>query len=163
MTLRGISPVLKYRGQGCLGCLMSIPQSASGPIQSRDDLVRQLSKGSRPKDQWRIGTEHEKFVYDLKTHKPVRCEGGGPRTRRLGEGLHRFAWQPVREGEHIIGLTQNGASLSLEPGGQFELSGAPLKTVHETCAETNTHLDECREVANEIGVGVLGLGFAPSC
>ena len=76
--------------------------------------------------------------------------------------MQRFGWEPVREGENIIGLTQNGASLSLEPGGQFELSGAPLKTVHETCAEVNTHLEQTREVASEIGAGVLGFGFAPN-
>src|SRR5205814_5402506 len=107
-------------------------------IQSRDDLVRQLSKGCRPKADWRIGTEHEKFVYDLKTHKPVSYEGK-PGIRQLLEGMQRFGWQPVREGEHIIGLSQNGASLSLEPGGQFELSGAPLRTVHETCNEVDVH------------------------
>ena len=140
---------------------MSIPQSGSGPIQSRDDLVRHLSKGCRPRADWAIGTEHEKFVYDLATHKPVAYEGR-PGIRQLLEGMQRFGWEPVREGGNIIGLTQNGASLSLEPGGQFELSGAALKTVHETCAETNTHLDQCREVASEIGVGVLGFGFAPS-
>ena len=140
---------------------MSIPQSASGPIQSRDDLVRQLSKGCRPPAEWRIGTEHEKFVYDLKTHKPVSYDGR-PGIRQLLEGMQRFGWQPVREGENIIGLTQNGASLSLEPGGQFELSGAPLKTIHETCAEVDTHLEQTRAVAAEIGVGVLGFGFAPN-
>lgn len=140
---------------------MSIPQSASGSIESRDDLVRQLSKGCRPKADWRIGTEHEKFVYDLKTHKPVAYDGK-PGIRQLLEGMQRFGWQPVREGENIIGLTQNGASLSLEPGGQFELSGAPLRTIHETCSEVNTHLEQTRAVANEIGVGVLGFGFAPS-
>jgi glutamate--cysteine ligase len=156
--LRLSIPALKYRPEGVF---MSIPQSASGPIQSRDDLVRQLSKGSRPKDEWRIGTEHEKFVYDLKTHKPVAYDAR-PGIRQLLEGMQRFGWQPVREGENIIGLTQNGASLSLEPGGQFELSGAALKTVHETCSEVNTHLEQTREVANEIGAGVLGFGFAPN-
>ena len=140
---------------------MSVPQSASGPIQSRDDLVRQLSKGCRPKEQWRIGTEHEKFVYDLKTHKPVAYDTK-PGIRQLLEGMQRFGWAPVREGETVIGLSQDGASISLEPGGQYELSGAALKTVHETCAEVNTHLEQTREVANEIGVGVLGFGFAPS-
>src|SRR6201996_3695682 len=140
---------------------MSIPQSASGPIQSRDDLVRQLSKGCRPKAEWRIGTEHEKFVYDLKTHKPVAYDAR-PGIRQLLEGMQRFGWEPVREGENIIGLTQNGASLSLEPGGQFELSGAAVKSVHETCAEVNTHLEQTREIAGEIGAGVLSLGFAPN-
>ena len=106
---------------------MSIPQSASGPIQSRDDLVRQLSKGCRPKEQWRIGTEHEKFVYDLKTHKPVAYDAR-PGIRQLLEGMQRFGWEPVREGDTLIGLIQNGASISLEPGGQYELSGAAVKT-----------------------------------
>src|SRR5579862_9500393 len=138
---------------------MSIPQSAGGLIESRDDLVRHLSRGCRPREQWRIGTEHEKFVYDLKTHMPVSYEAG---IRPLLEGMGRFGWQPVREGGNIIGGTMDGASLSLEPGGQFELSGAPVKTVHETCAEVNIHLEQTREVANELGLGVLGLGFAPS-
>src|SRR5882757_1199405 len=140
---------------------MSIPQSASGPIQSRDDLVRQLSKGSRPKADWRIGTEHEKFVYDLKTRKPVAYDGK-PGIRQLLEGMQRFGWAPLREGDTMIGLSRNDASISLEPGGQFELSGAPLQTVHETCTEVNTHLEQTREVANEIGAGVLGFGFAPN-
>jgi glutamate--cysteine ligase len=140
---------------------MSIPQSASGPIESRDDLVRHLSRGCRPRADWAIGTEHEKFVYDLKTRKPVAYDGK-PGIRQLLEGMQRFGWQPVREGDNIIGLTQNGASLSLEPGGQFELSGAALKTVHETCAEVTTHQEQTREIAAEIGAGVLGFGFAPS-
>lgn len=140
---------------------MSVPQSASGPIENRDDLLHQLSKGCRPRKDWRIGTEHEKFVYDLKTHKPVTYDGT-PGIRQLLAGMERFGWRPVREGENVIGLTQNGASISLEPGGQFELSGAPLVSIHETCAEVNTHLVQAREVAGEIGVGMLGFGFAPN-
>jgi glutamate--cysteine ligase len=112
---------------------MSIPQSGSGPIQSRDDLVRHLSKGCRPRDDWSIGTEHEKFVYDLKTHKPVAYDGK-PGIRQLLEGMERFGWTPVREGEHIIGLTQNGASLSLEPGGQFELTRSCATTCPRSAA-----------------------------
>jgi len=140
---------------------MSIPQSAGGAIESRADLVRYLEAGSKPKADWRIGTEHEKFVYDLKTMKPVPYEG--PKgIRAMLEGMRRFGWAPVMEGDHIIGLTQDGASISLEPGGQFELSGAPLRSVHQTCAEVNTHQEQVREVANELGVGVLGLGYAPS-
>ena len=140
---------------------MSIPQSAGGPIESRDDLVRHLSDGCKPRAEWRIGTEHEKFVYDLKTHKPLDYETR-PGIRQLLDGMKRFGWEPVLEGENIIGLIQNKASLSLEPGGQFELSGAPLKTVHETCAEVNTHLVQVREVADEMEAGVIGLGYAPS-
>ncbi|MBN9534184.1 MAG: glutamate--cysteine ligase [Alphaproteobacteria bacterium] len=140
---------------------MSIPQSAGGPIGSRDDLVRYLEAGSKPRADWRIGTEHEKFVYDPRTFKPVPYDGR-PGIRLLLEGMARFGWQPILEGENIIGLSQDGASLSLEPGGQFELSGAPLKTVHETCTEVNTHQRQVREVAGEIGAGVIGLGYAPT-
>jgi glutamate--cysteine ligase len=140
---------------------MSIPQSAGGPIESREALVRHLEAGSKPKSEWRIGTEHEKFVYDLKTMKPVPYLGK-PGIHGLLEGMRRFGWEPVMEGDNIIGLSQNGASISLEPGGQFELSGAALKSVHETCSEVNAHQEQVREVAAEIGAGVLGLGFAPT-
>ncbi|MGH6870298.1 MAG: glutamate--cysteine ligase [Rhizomicrobium sp.] len=139
---------------------MSIPQSAGGPIGSRDDLVRHLASGSKPREQWRIGTEHEKFVYDLKTFRPVGYDGR-PGIRALLDGMRRFGWEPVMEGDHIIGLAQNGASISLEPGGQFELSGAALRTVHETCSEVNTHQEQVRQVADDIGAGVIGLGYAP--
>ena len=138
---------------------MSIPQSAGGPIETRDDLVRHLSEGSKPREQWRIGTEHEKFVYDLKTFKPLAYETK-PGIRQLLEGMERFGWEPVREGENIIGLTQNKASLSLEPGGQFELSGAPLKTVHETCAEVNTHLAQTRETDVDLHSGQPTAGMS---
>jgi glutamate--cysteine ligase len=137
---------------------MSIPQSAGGPIESRDDLVRYLESGNKPKAEWRIGTEHEKFVYCIKTYNPLKYDG----IKALLEGMQRFGWQPIMEGENIIGLTQNGASISLEPGGQFELSGAPLKTVHETCAEVAQHQQQVRQVAAEIGAGALGLGYAPT-
>jgi glutamate--cysteine ligase len=140
---------------------MSIPQSVRGPIGSRDDLVRYLEAGSKPQSEWRIGTEHEKFVYDLATAKPIPYEGR-PGIRVLLEGMRRFGWEPVMEGDHIIGLSQNSASISLEPGGQFELSGAPLKSVHQTCSEVNTHQEQVREVAAEIGAGVIGLGYAPT-
>jgi glutamate--cysteine ligase len=141
---------------------MSIPQSAGGAIQSRADLVAHIAAGAKPREQWRIGTEHEKFVYSLKDHKPLPYLGQ-PGIRVLLEGMQRFGWRPVMEGENIIGLVQNdGAAVSLEPGGQFELSGAQLRNVHEACAEVNTHRHQVREVCAEIGAGCLGLGFAPT-
>ncbi|HAJ45347.1 MAG TPA: glutamate--cysteine ligase [Alphaproteobacteria bacterium] len=139
---------------------MSIPQAGGGPIGSRDDLVAYLADGSKPREAWRIGTEHEKFGYDLKTLKPLPYEGR-PGIKAMLEGLKRFGWEPVMEGPYIIGLKQGGAAISLEPGGQFELSGAPLRSLHETCAEVNTHLDQVKEVAGEMGAGFLGMGFAP--
>ncbi len=140
---------------------MSIPQSAGGAIESRADLVRYLEAGAKPKAEWRIGTEHEKFVYDPKMMKPVPYDGAHG-IRALLEGMRRFGWQPVMEGDNIIGLTQNEASITLEPGGQFELSGAPLRTVHETCSEVNVHQEQVREIAREIGAGIIGLGYAPN-
>ena len=140
---------------------MSIPQSAGGPITSRADLVAHIAAGSKPRADWRIGTEHEKFVYSLKNYKPLPYEGPAG-IRALLEGMERFGWAPIREGENIIGLSQDDAAISLEPGGQFELSGAPLRTIHETCVETNTHLRQVREIFAEIGAGCLGVGFAPT-
>ena len=140
---------------------MSIPQAAGGPIQSRDDLVRYIADAGKPRAQWRIGTEHEKFVYNLTTLKPLSY-ASRPGIREMLKAMQRFGWQPVMEGEHIIGLSQNNASISLEPGGQFELAGAPLKSLNQTCAEVNTHQAQIREIAAELGVGVLGIGYAPT-
>lgn len=140
---------------------MSIPQAGGGPIESRAQLVAMIADGCKPRKEWRIGTEHEKFGYRLKDFTPLPYEGSNG-VKALLEGMQRFGWQPVFEGDNIIGLKQGGAAISLEPGGQFELSGAPLKTVHETCSEVNLHLEQVREVAGEIGAGFLGLGFAPT-
>ena len=140
---------------------MSIPQSGGGPIESRDQLAGLLEKGCKPKDQWRIGTEHEKFGYCRDTHLPIPYEGDRS-VRAVLEGLQdRYQWDPVFEGPHLIGLSKDGANISLEPGGQLELSGAPLETIHQTCDEVNSHLREVKDVADEIGVGFIGLGAAP--
>jgi glutamate--cysteine ligase len=144
---------------------MSIPQTAGGPIGSREDLVSHLAQGAKPRADWRIGTEHEKFVYSLKTLKPLRYEGanpGDPSIRTLLRGMETFGWKPIYEGLNVIGLTQDGASISLEPGGQFELSGAPLESVHQTCSELATHRNQLREVCAAIGAGSIGVGFTPT-
>jgi glutamate--cysteine ligase len=140
---------------------MSIPQSGGGPIERESQLAEYLAAGCKPKDAWRIGTEHEKFGYCKDTLRPLPYDG--PRSiRAMLEGLRdRFGWTEVREGEHIIGLTQDGANVSLEPGGQLELSGAPLGTIHQTCDEVNEHLREVQAVADGIGAGFIGLGAAP--
>lgn len=140
---------------------MSIPQQGGGPVESRADLVRFLADGSKPKDKWGIGTEHEKFGFNTETLAPLPYEGPAGIEAML-TGLTRFGWEPVLEVGKIIGLSQGGASVSLEPGGQLELSGANLKTLHQTCNEVHAHLDQVREVADEIGAGFLGLGVAPS-
>jgi glutamate--cysteine ligase len=140
---------------------MSIPQSGGGPIESRAQLAEYLASGCKPKDAWRIGTEHEKFGYCRDTLKPLPYDG--PRSvKAVLKGMRdRYGWAPVFEGQNIIGLSHEGANVSLEPGGQLELSGAPLRTIHETCDEVNAHLREVKSVADGLGVGFIGLGAAP--
>ncbi|KIN62121.1 Glutamate-cysteine ligase [Sulfitobacter noctilucicola] len=140
---------------------MSIPQSGGGPIERHEQLAEYLADGCKPKSEWRIGTEHEKFGYCKDTLKPLPYEGERS-IRVMLEGLRdKHNWAPVEEGGKLIGLEKDGANVSLEPGGQLELSGAPVETIHETCDEVNTHLREVQEVADEIGVGWIGLGAAP--
>ena len=140
---------------------MSIPQEGGGPIESLDDLVTYIASGEKPKSDWRIGTEHEKFGYVIADKTPLPYRGPVSVLAML-EGLRdRFGWEPVLEQDNIIGLQRNGANVSLEPGGQLELSGAPLETIHQTCDEVNEHLAEVRAVADDIGAGFIGLGAAP--
>jgi glutamate--cysteine ligase len=133
------------------------------PVATRDDLVEWLAAGIRPKSQFRIGTEHEKFGFTIARHEPVPYEGACS-IRALLDGMRLLlGWEPIMEGEHIIGLVDvtGGGAISLEPGGQFELSGAPVETVHETCAELMAHLAQLREVGGALGIGFLGLGMSP--
>ena len=140
---------------------MSGPSNVKdAPIESRHALVDYLASGGRPKEQWRIGTEHEKFGFRLDDLRPLPWDGErGIRAMLLG--LTRFGWQPVEEHGNLIALLKDGASVSLEPAGQLELSGAQLKTIHGTCCETSSHLDEVQAVASELDVGFLGMGFQP--
>jgi glutamate--cysteine ligase len=140
---------------------MSIPQSGGGTIEHIDDLAAYMASGEKPKDQWRIGTEHEKFGWLTDTRQPLPYAGDRS-ISALFAGLEaRFGWTPVREGDNTIGLTRGLANISLEPGGQFELSGAPLASIHETMAETTAHLDEVKSIAAPLGIRFMGTGAAP--
>ncbi len=140
---------------------MSSPSHAADtPITGRDQLIQSLAKGEKPRADWRIGTEHEKFGFRLDDLRPPTYEGERGIEAML-HGLVRFGWEPVRENGHVIALLRDGASVSLEPAGQLELSGAALKTIHQTCVETGTHLDEVAQVAGELQLGFLGMGFQP--
>ena len=141
---------------------MSAPAKPSlEPITSRGQLVEWLESGGKPADQWRIGTEHEKFAFTIDDLRPLPYDGPhGIKT--LLEGLTRFGWHPVEENGHVIALLDDtGASVTLEPGGQVELSGAPLDNIHQTCCETYLHLKQVKEVAQSLGAGFLGVGFQP--
>ncbi|MCC5975914.1 MAG: glutamate--cysteine ligase [Rubellimicrobium sp.] len=140
---------------------MSIPQSGGGTIERPEQMVEYIAEGCKPKAEWRVGTEHEKFGFLTDTLQPLPYDGDRS-IRALLEGLAaRFGWSRIEEGGQIIGLARGGASVSLEPGGQFELSGAPLATIAETEAELRGHLDEVASLAGPMGVGFLAMGAAP--
>lgn len=140
---------------------MSIPQSGGAPIEHYDQLVQYLADGCKPRQSWRIGTEHEKFGYNVNTLEPLPYEGACG-IRIVLEGLRdKHGWAPVEEAGKLIGLKKGAANISLEPGGALELSGAPVETIHETCDEVNTHLREVKDVADAIGASFIGLGAAP--
>lgn len=141
---------------------MSSPLPAGDePITDSRQLAAYLEAGSKPMEKWQIGTEHEKFAFYIDDHRPVPYEG----SRGIGvllAALSRFGWAPIEENGVLIGLKDPvGCSVTLEPGGQVELSGAPLPTIHQTCNEVNTHLRQVREVGGELGIGMVGLGFMP--
>jgi len=137
------------------------PDSKGEPITDKRQLVAYLEAGNKPEAEWRIGTEHEKFGFTWDDTNPLPYEG--PRgIRALLEGLAgSFGWQPILENDLPIALKKAGCNITLEPGGQFELSGAPLRTIQETCGEVHSHLMEVKHVAEPLGIGMLGMGFRP--
>jgi glutamate--cysteine ligase len=129
-------------------------------IETRDQLISLFEDGEKPADRWKIGTEHEKFVYRLADHRaPSYDEPGG--IRDLLDGLREFGWEPVEEGGNVIALSGSDGTISLEPAGQLELSGAALTDLHQTCAETGRHLEQVKAVGEKLGLGFLGLGMWP--
>ena len=141
---------------------MSIPSAAkSTPIGGRQQLADYLAAGEKPREAWRIGTEHEKFGFLTDSLRPPTFEGDRGIRVLLETLASRYGWQIAREGDTPVALTRGMANITLEPAGQLELSGAPLETVHDTCREVNAHLDEVRSVADSLGIGFLGMGFQP--
>jgi glutamate--cysteine ligase len=140
---------------------MSAPPTTRGePITSKRQMIDYIAQGSKPRERWRIGTEHEKFGFNQRDLRPLPYEGPAG-VKALLQGLTRFGWKPVLEEGNVIALTLDNCNITLEPGGQFELSGAPLESIHETCRETCTHLNQVKEVCTELGIGMLGMGFQP--
>ena len=129
-------------------------------IESLDQLAAPMAAGEKPREAWRIGTEHEKFVYDTTDHHaPSYDEQGG--IRDLLGALTQFGWEPIIEGGNVIALKGSDGNVSLEPAGQLELSGAPLENLHQTCAETGRHLAQVKTIGDHIGKAYLGLGMWP--
>ncbi len=138
----------------------TVTDTNAAVIEDRQQLIDFFAGGEKPAERWRIGTEHEKFVYRTDDHRaPSWDEPGG--IRDLLNGLTEFGWRPVEENGKIIALTGADGSVSLEPAGQFELSGAPLENLHETCAETGRHLQQVKTLGDRLGLGFLGMGMWP--
>lgn len=134
------------------------------PIETRDELVAWIEAGIKPAREFRVGTEHEKFAFTTADHAPVPYAGERG-IKALLEGMQALlGWEPILDAGNLIGLfdEEGGGAISLEPGGQFELSGAPVATIHETCTELQSHLDQLRRVAEPLGIGFLGIGMAPT-
>ena len=141
--------------------MTTAPSSPGAPITDKRQLVEHLESGCKPPAGWRVGTEHEKFVFRRADLRRVPYEGPDGIGAVLGE-MTRFGWKPILENGNQIALENDAqCAITLEPGGQFELSGAPLETVHQTCDEVHEHLRQVREVCDELGLGMLGLGFDP--
>jgi len=141
---------------------MSAPPKSSGaPITDRRQLIEYLEQGAKPAADWRIGTEHEKFAFRTADKRPLPYDGPGGIRDVLNAFVERFGWEPLYEGDNVIALARGQANISLEPGGQFELSGAPLSTIHQTCAEVTEHLCQVKDIGKDLGFGMLGLGFNP--
>jgi glutamate--cysteine ligase len=141
---------------------VSIPSAVkSTPIRDRQQLTDYLAAGEKPREAWRIGTEHEKFGFLTDTLRPPTFEGDRGIKLLLETMATRYGWDVAREGENPVALSRDKASITLEPAGQLELSGAPLETIHQTCSEVNSHLEEVRSIADGMGLGFLGMGFQP--
>lgn len=141
---------------------MSIASAVKNtPIESRQQLVDYLAAGEKPREAWRIGTEHEKFGFRTDDLRPPSFEGERGIRALLERLAARYGWQIAREGDTPVALTRGQANITLEPAGQLELSGAPLETIHQTCREVNEHLEEVRSIAEGMGLGFLGMGFQP--
>ncbi|TAM59739.1 MAG: glutamate--cysteine ligase [Rhodanobacter sp.] len=141
---------------------MSIPSAVKSiPIAGRQQLADYLAAGEKPREAWRIGTEHEKFGFLTDSLRPPTFEGDRGIKLLLETLATRYGWEVAREGENPVALSRGGASITLEPAGQLELSGAMLETIHQTCGEVNAHLQEVRSVADGMGLGFLGMGFQP--
>ena len=133
--------------------------SKDSPVESKQQLIDYIADGEKLKSDWTIGTEHEKFVYCVDSGRPVPYYGERSIKAILEALKTEFDWEPIMEGENIIGLKKDGQSVTLEPGGQLELSGAMVKNLHQTCAESTSHLRQAQSVSEKLGINYIGMGF----
>lgn len=142
-----------------------IDDRAETTVLTKTDLISYLEAGSKPdRSSWRIGSEHEKFIFYRPDNSPLsyKAQGDKPGIEDVLAAFVKRDWTPVHENDFLIAAKKDGASITLEPGGQFELSGAPLENIHQTCGETSDHLRLSQEIGKELNIGFLGLGFHPT-
>ncbi|MBK47727.1 MAG: glutamate--cysteine ligase [Pelagibacteraceae bacterium] len=129
-------------------------------LRNKNEIIEYFEKGSKPKKFWKIGTEHEKFIYNLNNLEPINYHGKNG-IKSLFKSLKKKGWKEIFEGKNLIALKNKGSTISLEPRCQIELSGGTVKTIHETCREAKTYLDQLKTICVKKKLGILGLGYYP--
>lgn len=142
---------------------MARDQNDPTPIEDRRELIAWFEAGSKGQGEFRVGTEHEKIPFRPGTMTPVAYDGPDGIGALLDQLKARTGWEPILDGEAIIGLVDpvGGGAISLEPGGQFELSGAPVANIHKAATELRTHLAHCHEIGQALKIGFAGIGMSP--
>jgi glutamate--cysteine ligase len=126
-------------------------------ITSKEHIIEYFKSGIKNVDNFKIGIEHEKFLFDLKKNKRVDYQT----ILRMFKALYEFGWKPILEKENIIGLKKSGKSITLEPGNQIELSGDKLNNIHEACSESQDYLFELKQVTKKLNIKIVSAGFDP--
>ena len=126
-------------------------------IDSKETIINYFNSGIKKTEDFRIGIEHEKFLFDLKTNQRIDYK----KILEMFSALMEFGWKPIKEKGNIIGLSKDGRNITLEPGNQVELSGAKLINIHEACAESQDYLFELNQVAKKLNIKIVSAGFDP--
>ena len=129
-------------------------------LENKKEIIEYFEKGFKPKQFWKIGTEHEKFLYDLNTLEPIDYRGKNG-IKFLFKLLKKKGWKEIIEDKNPIALKNKGSTISLEPRCQIELSGGTVKSVHETCKQAKTYLDQLKTICTKQKLGILGIGYYP--
>lgn len=141
--------------------LVQSDPSLDAVVTRRDPLIAYFATGAKPRSEWRIGTEYEKVAVERKTGRAARYFGRNGIEELLRRLADRYGWTPRSEGDHVIALQGERATITLEPGAQVELSGEPCESIHCAHAELTEHVSQIVSVGEEIGIAFLGLGMQP--
>ena len=126
-------------------------------IDTKDKIINYFNSGTKVSKDFKIGIEHEKFLFDSKNNKRINYQ----KIKEMFSALLEFGWSPILEGKNIVGLNKGGKNITLEPGNQIELSGDKLNHIHEACAESHDYLFELRQVTKKLGINIVSAGFDP--